>query len=1030
MWFEPRPLSGLRPFVHAALLLLLLVAGPLISVPASVGVGDYMLTTWRTEDGLPENSVNALEQTSDGFLWVGTRNGIARFDGLNFITHFPDDTPASTFGYARRMAADGETLWVVSNNGHVLEQTGGRFKSWWQPGKDEEHARFLWGRIEGSPGFVLNSGALLTLPPGGSPGVSGWADMLRSVRTSTHALDGSGVPWFITKDGQVARLRAGRPEPLPAGSGLEGRVVQTLCRNADGEICAGTEREAAVFRHGRFQKLVAANVSNLFPSQDGGLWIWADGGLRRWHTNGLSTTIAWPAGTQVWGAVEDNQGNLWCGTFGTGLWRVSPTGEYLRFTKDEGLPGNQVLAVVRDSAGNIWAGIEGGLARVSRRVIEMSEGAEVMTERMMTTVCPDRNGGMWAGTYGGGLYHRENGVWRRHPVPGFPTNMFVYAVLTDSHQRTWVGTRGGGGLICLENGRATRPFKGLPAETSVKALWEDSRQRVWIGSDEGCSVLEPQAVRPALVTTALDIRAFAETSDGSVWIGSHGSGLFRWRGETLDRFSQTNGLLGNSIWSLLSDEDGGLWIGTPNRGLAYWKDGKGTVITSADGLPDDTVCHLVEDRTGHVWGSTLHGIFRVHRRDLRARVASGSGQLPCIIYGREDGLRAEQCRGGMQPAGMMGEDGRLWFPTLDGLASIAPERIETKAVPPGTFINGFTVGGVNLPAGGQAPAGSSRIALSFTAPSLSAADKVHFRYRLAGLREGWTEIGTRRDVMFDTLRPGSYRFEVAARHPGGEWGTRNASLAFTVLPFFWQRASFQVPVAALLVLLLVLVVRWFSQRGMRRQLALAAQQAAVERERVRIARDMHDDVGSALTQLTLLGSPPLDEPEAPAQTEARLSQVTGLSREIVAKLDELVWAVNPRHDTTTGLVDYLCQHADAALRPAGLRLRFDIAPGISTQPIASDRRHQLFLAFKEALANVVKHAAATEVHLRIRADGGPLQVIVEDNGRGFDPAGVSTTSDGLFNMRQRLTRIGGEALITRPEAGGTRVEFSLPLAEA
>ncbi len=1029
MWLVPRQLSGLRPIRKAAFLPLLLVAVLASAAPSPVGVGDYLLTTWRTEDGLPENSVNSLAQTSDGFLWIGTRNGIARFDGLHFVTHFPDDTPASTFGYARRMATEGETLWVVSNNGHILEQTGGRFRSWWQPGKDEEQARVFWGRIGGTPGFVLNSGALLTLPSDGPPVVSGWTEMQRSVRTSTHALDGSGVPWFITKYGKAARLRGGRPEPLPADSGLEGRVVQTLCRNAAGEICAGTEREAAVFRQGRFQKLVAADVSNLFPSQDGGLWIWADGGLRRWHTNGVSTTIDWPAGTQVWGAVEDDQGNLWCGTFGTGLWRVTPAGEYLRFTMNEGLPGNQVLAVVRDSAGNIWASIEGGLTRVSRRVIEMSEGAEVMTERMMTTVCPDRNGGMWAGTYGGGLYHRENGVWRRHPVAGFPTNMFVYAVLTDSRQRTWVGTRGGGGLICLENGRATRPFKGLPAETSVKALWEDCRQRLWIGSDEGCSMLEPQAARPVLVTEALDIRAFAETRDGSVWIGSHGSGLFRWRGGELGRYSQTNGLPGNSIWSLLPDEDGGLWIGTPNRGLAYWKDGKGTAITSADGLPDDTVCHLVEDRAGHVWGSTFHGIFRVHRKDLRARVANGSGRLPCIVFGREDGLRAEQCRGGMQPAGMLGEDGRLWFPTMDGLASIAPERIGTDAPAPGAFINEFAVGGVSLPPGAEAPAGSSRIAISFTAPSLSAADKVLFHYRLAGHRDGWTEIGARRDVMFDTLRPGTYRFEVGARHPGGEWGTRNASLAFTVLPFFWQRASFQWLVVAVVVLLLVLVVRWISQRGMRRQLALAAQQAAVERERARIARDMHDDVGSALTQLTLLGSPPLDEPEAPAQTEARLGQVTELSREIVGKLDELVWTVNPRHDTTTGLVDYLCHHADATLRPTGLRLRFDIAPGISALPIAAERRHQLFLAFKEALANVVKHAAATEVRLRIRAEDGSLRVTVEDNGRGFDPAGVSSTSDGLLNMRQRLARIGGEAVITRPEAGGTRVEFSLPLAE-
>jgi len=227
------------------------------------------------------------------------------------------------------------------------------------------------------------------------------------------------------------------------------------------------------------------------------------------------------------------------------------------------------------------------------------------------------------------------------------------------------------------------------------------------------------------------------------------------------------------------------------------------------------------------------------------------------------------------------------------------------------------------------------------------------------------------------------------------------------------------------------VVAWgvgsLSLRKVRRQLAAIERQQAIDRERARIARDIHDDVGCALTQLTLLGTPPPDAGEKPAQLEARLGRVTELSREIIGTLDELVWTVNPRHDTTTGLVDYLCHHADSALRPAGLRVRYDIEPGLAVLSIDANVRHQVFLGFKESLNNILKHANATEVRLRVRVEAGALAIAVEDNGRGFDPAQANPTSEGLRNLRQRLAALGGSCDITASPGHGTRVRFLLPL---
>jgi ligand-binding sensor domain-containing protein/signal transduction histidine kinase len=1023
------PIRLAAPLLWIWMVMVNAVSSP--AAPPPVGVGEYILTTWRTDDGLPENSINSLAQTSDGYLWLGTRNGVARFDGHQFTTYFPDDTLVSTFGYSRRMSTEGDTMWAVSNNGHILEQTRGRFKSCWQPlGDSPEEAHAFLGRIDGAPSFVLKSGAMLRLPVDGLPVISSWTNIDRATRTSQYAHDNSGTFWYVTKDHRIARLRSGQPEVLPLDSGLQGRALRTLCRNADGEICVGTEREVAVLRQGQFQTILSAtNVSNLFPAQDGGLWIWDNSGLRRWNTNGMSKAIAWTEGTQVWGAVEDEAGNIWCGTFGTGLWRITPAGEYLRFTMKDGLPGDLVLALVRDDEGNIWAGMDGGLTRVRRRFIEMSEGAGSVQNRMMTTVCPDRNGGMWAGTYGGGLFHRENGAWRRYPVPGFSTNMFVYAVWTDSQKRTWVGTRAGGGLICIKDGAASRPFPDAPAETSTKALWEDSKQRLWLGSDGGFAYLEPDATRPVQLTTTMDARAFTETKDGAIWIGTDGDGLFRWHNGKLDHFRQTNGLPGNSIWSLLADEDGGLWIGTPNRGLAYWREGKGVAITAADGLPDNTVCHLLEDRAGNIWGSTFHGVFRVSKSDLRTRVKNGSGRLPCINYGREDGLRAEQCRGAMQPAGMMSEDGKIWFPTMDGLACISPERIEKGGLPLNSFINGFTVRGETRPDGAAAPAGSSQFAISFTAPCLSTAERVLFRYRLAGRHDEWTEIGTRREVIFDTLRPGGYRFEVSARNPGGTWSGQSASLAFSVLPYFWQRTSFQWLVVAVGCTFLALVVRWISLRGMRRQLALAAQQAAVERERARISRDMHDELGSRLTRLSILSELAGRNLAQPEAARTHLETLSEAARETAESLGELIWTVKPANDTLDNLANHLCQCADEFFRESDIRCRFDIPDQLPPLPATADVRQEVSLAIKEALNNVARHSEATEVRLGMQVVPQGFIVTVGDNGRGLDPQRPvrADGGNGLPNMNRRLARIGGKCEVESPPGGGTVVRFTVPI---
>jgi signal transduction histidine kinase len=611
-------------------------------------------------------------------------------------------------------------------------------------------------------------------------------------------------------------------------------------------------------------------------------------------------------------------------------------------------------------------------------------------------------------------------------LPGF--DPFPWAVHVAPDDTLWIGDLMAG----LGNLRAGQP-KWLVQGRQVSAVCDDPAGGGWAG---GQGLIRWQGDTATPVTNwpaSTAISSLVCGRDGALWLGTINDGLWRGQNGTFQRMDSTDSPRHREIHALHLDAQGALWLGTGGNGLTRFHAGRFTDITVADGLADRSIRGIAEDGVGNFWFTSLGGIFRIARSELDAFCDGRATAVVSHRFDREDGLATSQGTGSSQAKIARTPDGRMWFATMRGLASTEPQAMTLNTNPPPVVIEELRVAGQSLSL--QSPAlpviapGARRIELHFTALSFTAPGKVRFRYRLEGRDDRWIDSGTQRFAAFNGLEPGEHRFRVLACNNDGVWNETGAALTFRVEPFFWEMLWFRGSTGTAALLFGVWGVRFVSLRKVRRRLAQLERQQAIDRERARIARDMHDDVGSALTQLTLLGSPPLDEPEAPAQTEARLGQVTELSREIVGKLDELVWTVNPRHDTTTGLVDYLCHHADATLRPAGLRVRYDIAPGISALPISSDRRHQLFLAYKESLANVVKHANATEVRLRIRAEGGSLRVIVEDNGRGFDPAGVSSTSDGLLNMRQRLANLGGTAVITRLDTGGTRVEFSLPLAE-
>ncbi len=428
--------------------------------------------------------------------------------------------------------------------------------------------------------------------------------------------------------------------------------------------------------------------------------------------------------------------------------------------------------------------------------------------------------------------------------------------------------------------------------------------------------------------------------------------------------------------------------------------------------------------------------------------------MPFLTYGINDGLPTLECSEGLQSAGGRTADGRLWFPTAKGLVAVDPAGVNPNPRPPPVRIEQLLVDdreirGLEFADGSlssrlrtpnpelQIPPGRRRLEFQYTGLSFVAPEKVRFKCRLYPLETGWVDAGTKRVATYNYIPPGNYSFQVTACNNDGVWNETGASLAFEVLPFFWQTTWFRV-LGGLATVLAASGAVWFdTRRRMRRRLERAERQRDIERERSRIARDIHDDLGAQLTRITMMSESARSDLDNPGRAMLGLDQIYGTARELTRSMDEIVWAVSPRHDTLESLAAYLEKFAQDWLAAAGIRCRLDLPLQFPEWHLSSEVRHNVFLAFKEALHNAVKHSAATEVLIRLAVREQSLELAVEDNGRGFAPGeitkavspapGRASSGNGLENMRRRLAALGGNCEIQSEPAAGTKIIFTVRL---
>lgn len=969
------------------------------SATDQIAESDYLVNFWRTGEGLPHNNVNAVLQTRDGYLWVGTAAGLARFDGLAFNNPGFDavfglgDTPITAL-LEDRMG----NVWVATQGKGVLRH---------ELGKTEQ--------ITTRQGLAGN-----------------WATSL--------AEDASGTIWIGTQEG-LNRWTQGRLETFITPAMRKGDGIVALYAGASGALWITTRSglfclrngQATAFKSDQLPQGRNAEFIGAYEDRAGNLWAFGATFLLN-VTQGKSLN-SFPyfnlASSRIWTICEQGNGDLWFGTSGQGLFRYQ-NGRFEMVGVREGLEQCDVRALHADRWGNLWIGTAGnGLARLRARRIKIVSGHSGLNSQNLAALAPDAFGGLWIGTADAGLWHWDG--QRAEPWSGggpMARVSQIQTLCTDPDTNLWVGSLGAG-IIKFSGARQLQftTADGL-SDDAVMALaaGRDHRSNsVWAGTQAGYlhQIRGDRVIARAALPGAFrsPILCLLPVAGDRVLAGSEAGTVVQWDGTEITKLTLPPELAGKPIRCLFEDRNGRLWIGSWGAG-AFCRLGDTWIpFTKRQGIGSDMVGLVAQSDGGLYWFGTSENLYKARSTEIEALLGRTKESIACVPA--STALEGLKCACGW-PGFTRAQKGAWW---LACRAEILPlnqtEHPGSEPAPP-VIVERILVNGqaLSLPTTGGLRLGPGTKSLDFdyTAICFTAPQKVRFRHQLQNFDSDWVEGGGSRRAHYGPLPAGNYRFRVIAANPEGLWNEQGASLDLVVTPPLWRAWWFLGLSGAGLAGGIWAAARFISTRRLEAKLRAAEHRHAMERERARIAQDMHDEIGSKLTRISFLSEVARGAGGEGAIASPPVEAIASTSRELLQSLDEIVWAVNPRNDNLEQLAGYLEQHAREYFQGTTCECQMHVPAKIASVTLSAELRHNVFLAFEEALNNVLKHARARHVDISMRVDGEFFEICVQDDGCGFHSAlSNQPEQDGLRNMRERLNAIRGACEIQSRPGGGSTV---------
>ncbi len=958
----------------------------------------YRFDTWTTDNGLPQNSVYAILQTRDGYLWLTTLDGLVRYDGIRFTVFDKGSAKGIRSNRFTTLFEDrNSNLWIGTEDGGVLRYHHGTFTTYsTADGLPHPHIISFREDLEGNLLILTKRGIIKWRDEKFIP----YSPQANENQADFIYVDRSGSLWYVDRAG-LHCIKNGKLIDYTNRDGVSSNKIINIFADSKGNYWIGT--------------------------RDAGLIRLQDGVARRFtERDGLPDQSAKPV-------CEDRDGNIWIVT-NKGLC-IYNGGKFTVLTTAQGLSSNYVATVMEDREGVLWLGyLDGGISRITKQAVRTYSRADGLLSDNIYPIIEDRSGAVWIG--GNALSKYNNGTFRGvFDEQGKP--IIATALCEDKQGRLWIGDWHGAAYI--ENHKFVRVGDRPGIVAPVFAIHQDRAGNLWFATGDGVYCYKDGKTISYKTSEGLannDVKAILEDRADNLWFATYG-GLSRFKDGSFTNFTESDGLASNRVRSLYEDADGTLWIGTYDGGLSRFKDGKLATITSNDGLFNNGVFQILEDRRGNFWMSCNRGIYRVSRQQLNDFADGNIKKVACVAYDKQDGLLNTECNGGQQPAGIRARDGKLWFPTQGGVAVLDPERLSSNLQPPPVLIEAFKIDGVNADYHNSIiiTPEKENLEIAFTALSFIKPEQVVFKYRLEGLDTDWVDAGNRRTAYYSHLPVGKFTFTVIAANADGVWNKQGASLQITIVPPFWKTSWFS---ALSLFLLAALAFTFYRLRVFQLRRMNAAQEAfsrrlieAQEGERQRIAAELHDGLGQDLLIIknrALLG---LMNDSHDTKGNEQFEEISESVSQAIEDVREIAYNLRPYHLDQLGLTQAIEEMLDRVGNSTAIHFTSEITPLDGRFP--KDVEIIIYRIVQECLNNIVKHSAATRARLEINQDAHAAYITITDNGCGFAVEAVQASRShgfGLFGINERVRLIGGTLLLESASGQGTRVVIKLTINEA
>ncbi|MEX0721958.1 MAG: two-component regulator propeller domain-containing protein [Balneolaceae bacterium] len=914
----------------------------------------YPFRTYSIEQGLSESVVNAVVQDDAGYIWLGTGYGLNRFDGIRFENFF-EEKGLNNNRIQSLYKADNGVIWIGTESGINYMQSDS---------------------IYSAPVFepLLNSSV-----------ISIFQDRLGNLWFGT---DGEGV-WQYSDDDNLIQYST--------SNGLGDNSVRAITENENGAIWFATRDGLTILRDGNFRTF---------------------------------TTESGLPDNRIWDIEFDKRGNVWIASR-SGLVRYND-GELEIINESTGLVNNQVRTVSITEDGGVWAGTEEGISFYDGENFRNYQVGSGLSNQIIYSSIIDREGNLWFGTYGGGVNLFLGDYFENFSTDhGLPNNLVTS--ITEYEDNIWIGMYGGGVTSVSDGVFNDYGLNSRLPDNQVYKIFTDSYQTMWIGMREGLARLDGSDLKIFSDDQFpfRKVRDIMETSSGVFWISTYEDGIVRYDGEHFTLYNEENGLASNTVLGSVEGENGSVWIATYG-GVSQFKDEEFQSFAIQEGLPNNGVMNILKDRDGTIWVSTFGGIawfdglrfqsitpqdglpdrvcyFIDQSKDGHYWIGSTNGVIrfdASIYFGsetdqeqafqlltKEQGLIANELNLG---AVFEDRDGHFWFGSVEGVSHFDPVAYEGNPVPPQVHIIGINASGREYGSVKELklPSDENFVEITYSGINFTAPNRIVYEYRLSEIDPGWQRT-TARSAKYPSLPPGNYTFEVHARNATGAWSQDIETISFSITAPYWMQWWFYLLILLIMIGIILLFYNYYRVRKM----------VDIERMRVRIASDLHDDVGASLTEIALQ-SDFLQAGDADSEFKKSLNQIGRQCRKIVSSLDDIVWSIDARNDTLGDLTDRMQDYILNTLEQKNMRVNYHFEDLNMDNKLSVSLKENLYLIFKESVNNIAKYSNGDQVNIKMHSRNGSFEFTIFDNGTA--DLGKKKSGQGLRNMEMRAKRIGAD----------------------